>query len=210
MASTRFKADKGIMDALVHLRKKRGAGGSNCRRFSPRDAALGHALLSRSSLLLVVANAQTKALTDGVTKMYLLTLFGTSRENYKSLKICRKIDYGLKSFQAGIGSIRPRSPPVISTCPLHTRSPPVNSTIIKKLPTSTFVRRIQLLLYFCPVFQYSLLAVLQLLCCTICNVCNVVLEPNVFCVFSTVVSSSCTWYKYVLHASTTNVLWRLL
>ena len=27
MASTRFKADRGIMDALVHLRKKRGAGG---------------------------------------------------------------------------------------------------------------------------------------------------------------------------------------
>ena len=27
MASTRFKADQGIMDALVHLRKKRGAGG---------------------------------------------------------------------------------------------------------------------------------------------------------------------------------------
>ena len=27
MASTRFKAAKGIMDALVHLRKKRGAGG---------------------------------------------------------------------------------------------------------------------------------------------------------------------------------------
>ena len=26
MASARFKADKGIMDALVHLRKKRGAG----------------------------------------------------------------------------------------------------------------------------------------------------------------------------------------
>ena len=26
VASTRFKADKGIMDALVHLRKKRGAG----------------------------------------------------------------------------------------------------------------------------------------------------------------------------------------
>ena len=47
VAATRFKADKGIMDALVHLRKKRGAGGaggSNCRRVSPRDAALGHAL----------------------------------------------------------------------------------------------------------------------------------------------------------------------
>ena len=44
VASTRFKADKGIMDALVHLRKKRGAEGSNCRRLSPRDAALGHAL----------------------------------------------------------------------------------------------------------------------------------------------------------------------
>ena len=27
VASTRFRADKGIMDALVHLRKKRGAGG---------------------------------------------------------------------------------------------------------------------------------------------------------------------------------------
>ena len=27
VASTRFKADKGVMDALVHLRKKRGAGG---------------------------------------------------------------------------------------------------------------------------------------------------------------------------------------
>ena len=26
-ASARFKANKGIMDALVHLRKKRGAGG---------------------------------------------------------------------------------------------------------------------------------------------------------------------------------------
>ena len=26
VASTRFKADKGIMDALVYLRKKRGAG----------------------------------------------------------------------------------------------------------------------------------------------------------------------------------------
>ena len=27
VASTRFKVDKGIMDALAHLRKKRGAGG---------------------------------------------------------------------------------------------------------------------------------------------------------------------------------------
>ena len=27
VASTRFKADKGIMDGLVHLKKKRGAGG---------------------------------------------------------------------------------------------------------------------------------------------------------------------------------------
>ena len=44
VASARFKADKGKMDALVHLGEKRGAGGSNCRRVSPRDAALGHAL----------------------------------------------------------------------------------------------------------------------------------------------------------------------
>ena len=44
VASTRFKADEGIMDALVYLRKKRRAGGSNCRRVSSGDAALGHAL----------------------------------------------------------------------------------------------------------------------------------------------------------------------
>ena len=47
VASTRFKADKRIIDALVHQRKKQGAGGaggSNCRRVSPGDAALGHAL----------------------------------------------------------------------------------------------------------------------------------------------------------------------
>ena len=47
VASTRFKADKGIVDALVHLRKKKGggrAGRSNCRRVSSGDAALGHAL----------------------------------------------------------------------------------------------------------------------------------------------------------------------
>ena len=44
VASTRFKADEGIMGASVHLRKKRGAGGSNCRRVNPGDAALGHAL----------------------------------------------------------------------------------------------------------------------------------------------------------------------
>ena len=31
MASARFEADKGIMDALVHLRKKRGAGGRGGR-----------------------------------------------------------------------------------------------------------------------------------------------------------------------------------
>ena len=44
VASTCFKADKGIMNALVHLRKKGGAGGSSCRRVSPGDATLGHAL----------------------------------------------------------------------------------------------------------------------------------------------------------------------
>ena len=46
VASTRFKADNGLMDALVHLRKKTGAGarGSNCWRISPGDAAVGHAL----------------------------------------------------------------------------------------------------------------------------------------------------------------------
>ena len=44
--SIHAKAGKGIMDALVHLRKKRGAGagGSNCRRVNPRDAALGYTL----------------------------------------------------------------------------------------------------------------------------------------------------------------------
>ena len=39
VASMRFKADKGIMDALVHLRKKRGAGGR-------REAAAGESVLA--------------------------------------------------------------------------------------------------------------------------------------------------------------------
>ena len=44
VASTRVKADKDIMNALVHLRKKKRAGGSNRRRANPGDVALGHAL----------------------------------------------------------------------------------------------------------------------------------------------------------------------
>ena len=47
VTSTRFEADKGIMDTVVYLRKKREAGGakgSNCRIASPGDNALGHAL----------------------------------------------------------------------------------------------------------------------------------------------------------------------
>ena len=47
VAYTRFKADKDIMNALVHTRKKTGAGAggsSNQRRASPGDVALRHAL----------------------------------------------------------------------------------------------------------------------------------------------------------------------
>ena len=46
VAYTRFKAYKDIVDALVHLRKKKGAGGrgKHYRRASPGDAASGHAL----------------------------------------------------------------------------------------------------------------------------------------------------------------------
>ena len=39
VASTRFKADKGIMDALVHMRKKRGAGGRG-------EATVGESVLA--------------------------------------------------------------------------------------------------------------------------------------------------------------------
>ena len=45
------------MDALVHLRKKRGAGGSNRRRASPRDAALGRALCWRCRGRLAITRA---------------------------------------------------------------------------------------------------------------------------------------------------------
>ena len=41
VASTRFKADKGIMGALVHLRKKRGAGWLG-------DATAGESILATS------------------------------------------------------------------------------------------------------------------------------------------------------------------
>ena len=44
VAYSRFKVDRDIMDALVHLRKKNGAGGSNYRRVSPGDAAWRYAL----------------------------------------------------------------------------------------------------------------------------------------------------------------------
>ena len=44
VAYTRFKADKDIMNTLVHLKKEKGAGGSNCWRARSGDAALGHAL----------------------------------------------------------------------------------------------------------------------------------------------------------------------
>ena len=45
------------MDALVHLRKKRGARGSNYRRVSPRDAALGYALRWRCRGRLAITRA---------------------------------------------------------------------------------------------------------------------------------------------------------
>ena len=63
VASTCFKADKGIMDILVHLRKKRGAGGvggSNCRRVSPRDAAVGYDLCWRCRGRLAITRAAEK------------------------------------------------------------------------------------------------------------------------------------------------------
>ena len=47
VASTRFKADKGIHGRFGTPEEEKGggrAGGSNCRRVSPGDAALGHAL----------------------------------------------------------------------------------------------------------------------------------------------------------------------
>ena len=44
VAYTRFEADKDIIDALVHLREKPGARGSNSRRASPGDVTLGHAV----------------------------------------------------------------------------------------------------------------------------------------------------------------------
>ena len=47
VAYKRSKPDKEIMCSLVHLKKKKrpgGAGGSNCPRASPGDAALGYAL----------------------------------------------------------------------------------------------------------------------------------------------------------------------
>ena len=44
LAYTRFKADKDIMDALVHLKKTPGVGEGYRRRSNPGDVALGHTL----------------------------------------------------------------------------------------------------------------------------------------------------------------------
>ena len=60
VASTRFKADKGIMEALVHLKKKRGAGErgeATIGESSPRNAALGHALCRRCRGRLAITRA---------------------------------------------------------------------------------------------------------------------------------------------------------
>ena len=44
MAYTRFEADEDIMDALVGLRKKTGAGGNKGRKASPVDITMRHAI----------------------------------------------------------------------------------------------------------------------------------------------------------------------
>ena len=44
VAHTHIKVDKDIMDALIHLSKKKeggGAGGRNCPKVDPVDAVLG-------------------------------------------------------------------------------------------------------------------------------------------------------------------------
>ena len=43
-AYTRFKVNKDIIDAFVHLRKKTRGGGSNERGARPGDVALGYTL----------------------------------------------------------------------------------------------------------------------------------------------------------------------
>ena len=50
VAYTRFEGDEDIMDALVGLRKKTGAGGNNGRRASPGDVTMGHALRCRLAI----------------------------------------------------------------------------------------------------------------------------------------------------------------
>ena len=67
VASMRFKTDKGIMDDLVHQRKKKGAegvGGGNCRRVSHGEASLGRALCRRYRGCLTITRAAGE--DDGV------------------------------------------------------------------------------------------------------------------------------------------------
>ena len=51
------KTAKDTMDALVHPRKKKGAGESNCWRASPGNAALGHASRGRCRGRLAIPRA---------------------------------------------------------------------------------------------------------------------------------------------------------
>ena len=70
VASTRFKADEGIVDALVHLRKKRGPGGRGeataGETILATDATLGHALRCRCRGRLVINQAAEE--DDGVDR----------------------------------------------------------------------------------------------------------------------------------------------
>ena len=44
VAYSRFEGCEDIMDVLLRLRKKTGAGGNNGRRASPYDVTMGHAI----------------------------------------------------------------------------------------------------------------------------------------------------------------------
>ena len=67
----------------------------------PQQAILNSSNISGNTELIKASQTLKR---KRITKMPLLTLFVTSLKNYKSLEICRKIDYGLKILDLPICS----------------------------------------------------------------------------------------------------------
>ena len=85
LASTRFKADEGIMDALVHLRKKRGAGGATAGE-SALATPLWGMLYADNAGVVSRSPEQLRKMMDGI--VVVCAVFGLTVSEAKTEIMC--------------------------------------------------------------------------------------------------------------------------